>query len=196
MIRLKWYFVVTFLLVMTGCTSAPQASPVTAAQPTAAAQEQVMASTHPTIVASPALPTQHASASTSTALTCPVTLPNGSTPPREDSSIRNHGNGTLWTVLKAHGIIRASPEDVGYAGSVAVKFPWWRGPSVHGQLTIEGRRLDGPAPPLQAWIPDGYGDTGFQSTALTFPTEGCWKITGKAGNATLTFVTFVVKEQT
>ena len=72
---------------------------------------------------------------------------------------------------------------------------WWRGPRVRGALTITGRRLDGLAPPLQAGIPDGYGDTGFQVAGIAFPTEGCWEVTGRAGNATLTFVTYVVKEQ-
>jgi len=48
-------------------------------------------------------------------------------------------------------------------------------------------------PPLRARIPDGYGDTGFQATALIFPTEGCWEVTGKVGEASRTFVTRVVK---
>lgn len=73
-----------------------------------------------------------------------------------------------------------------------MKYPWWR--AVVGKLTIEGRRLDAPAPPLGAWIPDGYGLTGFQATAIIFPTEGCWEVTGKAGEASLTFVMIVVKE--
>jgi hypothetical protein len=28
---------------------------------------------------------------------------------------------------------------------------------------------------------------------VIFPTEGCWRITGRAGTGTLTFVTFVIK---
>jgi hypothetical protein len=76
-------------------------------------------------------------------------------------------------------------------GSLSMKFPWWRG--VRGKLTIEGKRLDATAPPLRANIPEGYGDTGFQSTALVFPTEGCWEVTGKVGKVSLTFVTRVVK---
>jgi hypothetical protein len=76
-------------------------------------------------------------------------------------------------------------------GSLSMKFPWWRG--VRGKLIIEGRRLDASAPPLRASIPEGYGDTGFQATALIFPTEGCWEVTGKVGETRLTFVTRVVK---
>ena len=76
-------------------------------------------------------------------------------------------------------------------GSFEMKWPWQRG--VSGKLTIEGRRLDAPAPPLRADIPEGYGDSGFQSTALIFPTQGCWEVTGIVGNAQLTFVTLVVQ---
>jgi hypothetical protein len=72
-----------------------------------------------------------------------------------------------------------------------MKFGWWRG--VSGQLSIQGRRLDGPAPPLRAEVPDGYGDTGFQASGVIFPTEGCWEITGQVGAARLTFVNFVIR---
>ena len=46
---------------------------------------------------------------------------------------------------------------------------------------------------LRARIPDGYGDTGFQATALIFPTEGCGEVTGEVGETSLTLVTRVVK---
>jgi hypothetical protein len=72
-----------------------------------------------------------------------------------------------------------------------MKWPWWR--AVRAKLTIEGRRLDAPAPPLRADIPDGYGASGFQPSALVFPTEGCWEVTGNAGDARLTFLVLVVK---
>jgi hypothetical protein len=78
-------------------------------------------------------------------------------------------------------------------GSIDAKLGWWRG--VEGQLTIRGRRLDAPGPPLRAEIPEGYGVSGFQATGIIFPTEGCWRVTGKVGNATLSFVTLVVKRQ-
>jgi hypothetical protein len=50
-------------------------------------------------------------------------------------------------------------------------------------------------PPLRARIPDGYGDTGFQATALIFPTEGCWEVTGEVGDTRLTFLTPVVSSE-
>jgi hypothetical protein len=42
-------------------------------------------------------------------------------------------------------------------------------------------------------VPDGYGTTGFQASGVTFPAEGCWEVTGRVGEAGLTFVTLVLK---
>jgi hypothetical protein len=71
-----------------------------------------------------------------------------------------------------------------------LKWAWYR--YVPGKLTITGHRLDAPAPPLRALIPDGYGDTGFQVSGLIFPAGGCWEVTGTGGNAHLTFITLVI----
>jgi hypothetical protein len=76
-------------------------------------------------------------------------------------------------------------------GSLVMKWPWWR--EVRGELTIEGQRLDAPAPLLRAEIPEGYGDIGFRPVSLIFPAQGCWEVTGKVGKERLTFVTLVVK---
>ncbi len=118
---------------------------------------------------------------------CPVTEPNGSPP-------RRYGNGKLWTTLWPEGTVIFRPGGPGFVlddGSVEMKFPWWR--EVQGKLTIQGRRLDTPAPPLRADIPDGYGERGFQASGIIFPTEGCWQVTGKVGDTSLTFVTRVIK---
>ena len=76
-------------------------------------------------------------------------------------------------------------------GSLSMKFAWQRG--VRGALRIDGRRLDSVAPPLRAHIPNGYVDIGFQATAIIFPTPGCWEVTGRVGNASVTFITKVIK---
>ena len=125
---------------------------------------------------------------------CRVTLGNGSVPPGEQRppGARNDdyfGNGRLWTALGSRGLITVQRRAVRRDGSIEMKFPWWRG--VRGKLKITGRRLYVRAPRLRADIPRGYGPIGFQSTALTFPTKGCWKVTGRVGNARLTFVTLV-----
>lgn len=120
---------------------------------------------------------------------CAVTEPNGSTPPGEQPSARHHGAGQLWTVLWPEGTVRVEADQVMEDGRLGMKFPWWRG--VVGELSISGRRLDAPAPPLEAEVNDGYGESGFQASALFFPSAGCWEVTGRVGEHALTFVTRV-----
>ena len=128
--------------------------------------------------------------------TCPVTLPNGSIPSSaRDWGGRNpedsHGNGKLWTLFWPHNVVIATPDFVQDDGAVRMKWPWWRG--ARGELTLSGRRLDSEAPRVRAEIPDAYGRSGFQPSAIFFPTEGCWEITGRVGDASLTFVTIILK---
>jgi hypothetical protein len=118
---------------------------------------------------------------------CPATHPNRSQPPGPTFGAEFHGNGSIW-VGTWHANVVVWP--AGSDGSITTKFGWWRG--VAGKLRIEGRRLDAPAPPLVGHVPDGYGDSGFQSSGITFPTEGCWQVTGRVGDAGLTFVTLVL----
>jgi hypothetical protein len=138
----------------------------------------------------PGGPTSQTPEAAATAKPCPVTQPNGATPPGEQQSGLNHGNGKLWTVLWPHGVVLASgPDQVYPDGSVRMKFPWWRG--VMGRLSIEGHRLDAPAAPLRAVMSD-YGLTGFQASGIIFQAAGCWEVTGRVKTASLTFVTLVV----
>jgi hypothetical protein len=131
-----------------------------------------------------------------------LTVPNGSSPvkanaphaPMNDelrNSNWNHGNSALWVMLPTNGVVTAS--ELERDGWLRVKFPWWRG--VRGQLTVEGRRLDAPAPPMRcdaATIAQN-GDLGLNPCLLFFPTEGYWEITGRVGDRSLTFVVRVLK---
>jgi hypothetical protein len=117
---------------------------------------------------------------------CPITHANG-VPPGPTFGAEFYGNGALWVGLWGSNVVSWQREA---DGSIDAKFGWWR--EAHGKLRIEGHRLDAPAPPLTAKVPDGYGDAGFQATGIVFPTDGCWEVTGSVGNAILTFVTLVV----
>lgn len=131
---------------------------------------------------------------------CAVTHPNGLQPPVKDfggtvtyaadyhgprtfPGPYAHGNGKLWTVLPLDGKLVMPPDP---DGSISDKFMWWR--AVRGALTLEGHRLDAPSALAVPYIPRGYHDTGFQASGITFPTEGCWQVTGQAGDSKLTFV--------
>jgi hypothetical protein len=122
---------------------------------------------------------------------CPVTIPNGSTPPGAPESGVNYGNGELWVALWPEGRVIATPEYIRPDGSVDMKFGWWRG--VKGQLVITGRRLDGAGPAVESEVPLGYGDQYFQASGIIFPTAGCWEINGRVRNTSLRFVTLVIK---
>ena len=125
---------------------------------------------------------------------CPVSEPNGSTPPGEPASEMFHGENGLWTALWPDGLVAFAPDGPGEIrsdGSLAMKFPWWRAEGVEGDLRISGRRLHGQAQSLAAEIPPGYGQRGFQASTLVFPSEGCWEVMAQAGQARLSFVTEV-----
>ena len=129
---------------------------------------------------------------------CPVTPPYGQNPPGENPSELYLGNDGLTTMLWPEGTIRfveGGPGSVEADGSLAMKFPWWRGEGVRGPLTISERRLDREAKPLRADIPEGYGETGFQASGLIFASAGCWEVTARAGEAELSFVTRVSDER-
>lgn len=124
---------------------------------------------------------------------CRVTRPNGQVFSGAQPG-GNHGNDYLVTALWSEGTVAFSPGGPGVLlpdGALAMKFPWWR--RVEGKLSIEGRRLDGPARALRSEISAGYGSTGLQASALIFPSVGCWEVTGRVDGGSLTFVTRIVE---
>lgn len=130
---------------------------------------------------------------------CPVTKPNGKNPPNDLSPASSaHGNddGSLFTWLPPDGTVEFGPDRPGAIhpdGSMSIKWPWQRYFAEIAMLDITGRRIDAPAPPLR-WRPGpgGDGGVGFLPTDLTFPTDGCWEVTGTAGAESLRFVVRVV----
>jgi hypothetical protein len=126
---------------------------------------------------------------------CDVTSPNGRGSFGELAASLVYGNGAIAVSLGwPDGTIVFKPRGPGFEmndGSLSMKVGWWR--EVPGALRIDGRRLDADAPPLRARVPCCYGERGFQATSLIFPKPGCWEVTGHVGEASLTFVTRVVK---
>jgi hypothetical protein len=98
----------------------------------------------------------------------------------------------MWTAMWPHNVVIATPHYVPADGSVWMKWPWWWRRRLGRDLVITGRRLDAAAPSLTAYVPHGY-EAGFVPSGITFPTAGCWEVTGRVGEASLTFVTLVLK---
>jgi hypothetical protein len=143
--------------------------------------------------ASPATPSPAA-----TPFDCPVTQPNGIQPPPGANVFGkgngDYGNDVLWTSLWiwGEGAVNIPDDDHLQPDGriVDMKWAWYR--FVPGTLRITGRRLDAPAPPLESDT-SGYGEIGFNASGITFPTVGCWEITGTVGDkGSLTFVVQVI----
>jgi hypothetical protein len=135
--------------------------------------------------------------SNSAPFACKVTIPNGSQPPDKDwggtgsfawekaAAASSYGNGELWTLLPRGGTLFAGHDQ---QGRLWDKWLWYR--TVHGHLSVSGRRLGGPetfqtGPSEETML---GRDTGLLVEGLAFPSEGCWEVTGKAGGTELTFV--------
>jgi len=118
-----------------------------------------------------------------------VTPPHG--PPRPDviPPAPYLGNGRLWVGLWPEGLVVIPPDDVQRDGFLRMKFMWVRGPAVHGLLHISGDEM-GTGATIRARTL-GYGLTGFNASSIFFPAEGCYRITGMADGADITFVTLV-----
>src|SRR5688572_1500420 len=142
-------------------------------------------------------PAQVSAPTPGTSADCAVTIPNGIAAGEDERDRGSYGNALVSVGpfgLWPDGTVVFTPGGAGFItrdGSLGMKFGWRRG--VSGRLTIEGRRIDAVAPPLRSEVPGGYGDLGFQATYVIFPTPGCWEVTGQVGNATVTFITKVVK---
>jgi hypothetical protein len=117
---------------------------------------------------------------------CTVTEPIRAEPPR-DPNADPFGSGpwyvnadrTIWAGWDAVRMV---------AGEDGNKVLWIR--PAGKDLTVSARRIDAEAPPAKVSLPCCY-PTGFQASGLSFPTEGCWKVSAKAGTSELTFVTWV-----
>jgi hypothetical protein len=121
---------------------------------------------------------------------CPVTQPNGNRPPNQPRMLW-YGNGNLWAALSANGTYGVPRERVAADGSIGNKLPWvttprWEKPS------ISGERIDADAPPLLVL---GVNRGSFSSSpdpsymsAVSFPTPGCWRVSARVADVSLTYV--------
>lgn len=106
-----------------------------------------------------------------------------------------YGTSRLWVTLPAGGILRAQrnqPDD----GMFGTKLGWIPDRDRGLTLTVSGRRLDAPGRMVVKGVFWGHSSTGRGSwaSAVAFPSAGCWRITGRAGPTTVSYVVRVVTE--
>jgi hypothetical protein len=168
------------IAVVAGCTSGPAVPRRVAGHHEAGRQLRPQPLTHAAAESCPKTTISH------------IAAPPGATLREMNPGTSVYGNRSLLVALAVNGVIVANGDMLRPHGSIWWKFPWWR--LVPGDLTITGKRLDAPAPPLTPFVPNGYGDTGFQASGVIFPSEGCWQVTGTLGHASVTFVTLVLAQ--
>jgi hypothetical protein len=117
---------------------------------------------------------------------CPVT--------RSGLPSRRYGSSRLWVTLPPGGVLRAQrnkPDD----GMFGTKIGWIPDRNRNLKLTVSGTRLDAPGRMRVLGVFWGHSSStgkGSWASAVAFPRGGCWRITGRAGPTTLSYVVRVV----
>ena len=105
------------------------------------------------------------------ATTCPV------------SGEGTYGNGLLSTTLPVEGVLAAPRR----ADGLSAKLPWTpHTPYPEGELVVAGERLDGDGELRVHTVRWGTGNS--WRTAVSFPSAGCWRITGRVRDVSLSYV--------
>lgn len=136
-----------------------------------------------------------------TADTCAVTAPNRHPLPKRTADnvipeppLSWYGNGSVGTMLWPEGRAVFRPNGPGKVlndGSLQMKFLWLKEPGA--RLAITGHRVDAPSIALRAQVDHQFDAADFQPSFLIFSGPGCWTVTADVGNASLTFITDVVR---
>ncbi len=138
---------------------------------------------------------------------CPVTTPPdppyaplASSPVPLSGEQFWYGSDSLWTSLPQNGVWDALPHNpTGYTQKLIwgrKGFSWKEEPVP--QLTVTGRRLDAPAPPLRVDKATSIYAVEIGSAMMVgvdFPTLGCWEISGRYQEVELSFVVWVLPNQ-
>jgi hypothetical protein len=113
------------------------------------------------------------------------------------------GSNKLWTFVPSDGAWRHLPHYTSEDSRFRQKVFWWsEGYDFRTEnppeFTITGKRLDGPAPPLDS---DPHANNGWTSDSkhpfivdgIFIPVLGCWQITGRRKGEELSYVVWVGK---
>jgi hypothetical protein len=105
-----------------------------------------------------------------------------------------YGNGVLSVDARGGVLTRPREPD----GTLFDKLGWLPRKGFTGTLAVRGERLDGPGRMNVLGVNWGYSfapgraPRGSWASAVKFPSEGCWRITGRVRDVALTYVVRVV----
>jgi hypothetical protein len=106
-----------------------------------------------------------------------------------------HGNGFLSVALPEGGVLAMQREP---DGTLFDKLGWLPKKGWGGNLTVQGERLDAPGRMRVLnvfWghtFVDGRQGRGSWMTPVELPSEGCWRISGRVADISLSYVVKVV----
>jgi hypothetical protein len=135
--------------------------------------------------------------------TCPVTKPSDHPfvppapyPPSPGFAFW-FGTDTLWTTLMSDGISGQGEKSFWFSQEWS-HYRRWIPDKVATKLTITARRLDAPVPPLEISAGPTFNQDwkAFMLGGISFPTLGCWEITGRYEDAEVQFVVWVISDAT
>lgn len=128
---------------------------------------------------------------------CPVTRPNGNRPPGQPRDVTWYGNGLLWAGVGTDGTYTVPADGVGADGAIGNKLLWVTTPP-WAKPTISGERIDAEGQLLQVL---GVNTGSFSGAAnpshmspVTFSAAGCWRVTARLADVSLTYVVRVAVE--
>jgi hypothetical protein len=102
------------------------------------------------------------------------------------------GNGILSSSVPGPDGVLATRND---GGMLFQKLWWLPKKGFTGNLVVRGERLDAPGEMKVLGVNWGYSSDGRGSwaTAVEFPSEGCWRLSGRVGDVSLAYVVKVVE---
>jgi len=100
------------------------------------------------------------------------------------------GRDGIWLVLPGDGLVTWGSPTYGSKFGLFV--------SGSGRVTATARRFDAPTPAGVATHvgtrEEGYGPPGFIASGITFPADGCWEVTYRIAERSVTFVVDVQRK--
>ena len=104
-----------------------------------------------------------------------------------------YGQEGLWVSLPDAGILvpPVNAESDGHGSVYWQEVVLYRDDRATGEVEIAGTLRRNDTASLVFYVPEGYGNVGYQPALIDFPAVGCWDVTVTSGSATMEFTIWV-----